>query len=221
MAEGSAATAAAASAPGLRAGEEAAGHLAAAAAATLRSGSASRDFRAGLGPPRLAPIRPLALSLLPLCQSICPFATATPPTHPGSSRIGRAAAAAAAAAASRVAPALRGATAAKSAAPGPGHTRERGVAAAAAASGADWEPVVDHRHLRHPVLLLSDKTSTLGPIHFCLYTSGILGPAGGNATHCTGQDLRYHLTRTGSGDNGPLCRVSMLAGEHSTPQHGL
>ncbi|XP_032201150.1 WAS/WASL-interacting protein family member 1-like isoform X2 [Mustela erminea] len=62
--------------------------LAAAAAATLRSDSASRDFRAGLGPPRLAPTRPLALSLLPLCQSICPFATAAPPTHPGSSRIG-------------------------------------------------------------------------------------------------------------------------------------
>ncbi|XP_049468124.1 WAS/WASL-interacting protein family member 1-like isoform X1 [Panthera uncia] len=62
--------------------------LAAAAAATLRSGSASRDFRAGLGPPRLAPTRPLALSLLPLCQSICPFAVVAPPTHPGSSRIG-------------------------------------------------------------------------------------------------------------------------------------
>ncbi|XP_047716906.1 translation initiation factor IF-2-like isoform X2 [Prionailurus viverrinus] len=62
--------------------------LAAAAAATLRSGSASRDFRAGLGPPRLAPTRPLALSLLPLCQSICPFAAVAPPTHPGSSRIG-------------------------------------------------------------------------------------------------------------------------------------
>ncbi|XP_072616586.1 uncharacterized protein [Vulpes vulpes] len=67
--------------------------LAAAAAATLRSASASRDFRAGLGPPRLAPTRPPALSLRPLRQSVCAFAAAAPPTHPGSSRTGVAGAA--------------------------------------------------------------------------------------------------------------------------------
>lgn len=40
------------------------------------------------GPPRLAPTRPLALSLLLLCQSVCRFATEAPPTLLGSSRIG-------------------------------------------------------------------------------------------------------------------------------------
>lgn len=62
--------------------------LAAAAAATLRSSSASRDFRTGLGPPRLAPTRPLALSLLLLCQSVFPFAALALPTPQGSSQIG-------------------------------------------------------------------------------------------------------------------------------------
>ncbi|XP_074246140.1 uncharacterized protein LOC141582256 [Saimiri boliviensis] len=54
--------------------------LAAAAAATLCSDPASRDFRAGLSPPRLTATRPLVLSLLLLCQSICPLATEAPPT---------------------------------------------------------------------------------------------------------------------------------------------
>lgn len=74
--------------------------LAAAAAATLCSGPASRDFRAGLSPPRLAATRPLALSILPLGQSSYPLASAAPPTRwappglgpvgPGAGRLARA-----------------------------------------------------------------------------------------------------------------------------------
>lgn len=119
-----------------------------AAAATLRSGSASRDFRAGLGPPRLALTRPLALSLLLLSQSICLFAAAAPPTPRSSSWIGAEGTAPRALAGPRrvtsarrrrrycAALVLRGATAAKAVAPSPGRTRERGVAAAAVTSGA-------------------------------------------------------------------------------------
>lgn len=57
--------------------------LAAAAAATLRSGLASRDFRAASARPTSLLTRLLALSLLLLCQSVCPFAAAAPPTQPG------------------------------------------------------------------------------------------------------------------------------------------
>lgn len=62
--------------------------LAAAAAATLCSGSASRDFRGGLGPPRLAPTRcPGSRSSLSTNRTTR-LVTEAPPTRPGSSRLG-------------------------------------------------------------------------------------------------------------------------------------
>lgn len=64
--------------------------LAAAAAATLCSGSASRDFRRGLGPPRLYPTRCSgSRSSLPTNRTTSLIAEA-PPTQPGSFRLGAA-----------------------------------------------------------------------------------------------------------------------------------
>lgn len=59
-----------------------------AAAATLCSGSASRDFRRGLGPPRLDPTRCSGSRSSLSTNRTTALGAEAPPTQPGSSRLG-------------------------------------------------------------------------------------------------------------------------------------